>query len=44
VRGAEGDLAYFHYGDHGSHGKVGFLLQRFYVKEFAENLMMRNSS
>jgi hypothetical protein len=36
----EGDLAYLHYGDHGSHGKVGFLLQRFYVKEFAENLMM----
>src|SRR6185437_6651855 len=44
VRGAEGDLAYFHYGDHGIHGKVGFSLQRFYVKEFAENLMMRNSS
>ena len=38
--GTEGDLAYLHYGDHGSHGKVGFLLQRFYVKEFAENLMM----
>ena len=38
--GAEGDLAYLHYGDHGSHGKIGFLLQRFYVKEFAENLMM----
>jgi predicted enzyme related to lactoylglutathione lyase len=38
--GTEGDLAYFHYGDHGSHGKVGFLLQRFYVEEFAENLMM----
>jgi predicted enzyme related to lactoylglutathione lyase len=38
--GTEGDLAYFHYGDHGSHGKVGFLLQRFYAKEFAENLMM----
>jgi catechol 2,3-dioxygenase-like lactoylglutathione lyase family enzyme len=38
--GAEGDLAYFHYGDHGSPGKVGFLLQRFYVKEFAENFMM----
>jgi len=38
--GTEGDLAYLHYGDHGSHGKIGFLLQRFYVKEFAENLMM----
>ncbi|MGC3980196.1 MAG: hypothetical protein QM808_02960 [Steroidobacteraceae bacterium] len=38
--GGEGELAYFHYGDHGNHGKVGFLLQRFYVKEFAENLMM----
>lgn len=38
--GADGDLAYFHYGDHGSHGKVGFLLRRFYNKEFAENLMM----
>jgi catechol 2,3-dioxygenase-like lactoylglutathione lyase family enzyme len=38
--GGERGLAYFHYGDHGSHGKVGFLLQRYYVKEFAENLMM----
>lgn len=38
--GEEVDLAYLHYGDHGSHGKVGFLLQRYYVKEFAENLMM----
>ncbi len=38
--GAEGDLAYFHFGDHTSHGKAGFLLQRFYVKEFADNLMM----
>jgi catechol 2,3-dioxygenase-like lactoylglutathione lyase family enzyme len=37
---SEGNLAFLHYGDHGSHGKVGFLLQRFYVKEFAENLMM----
>ena len=36
----EGDLAYLHYGDHGSHSKVGFLLQRFDVKAFAENLMM----
>lgn len=33
-------LAYLHHGDHGSHEKIGFLLQRFYVKEFAENLMM----
>lgn len=38
--GEEGDLAYFHYGDHGQHGKVGFLLQRFYVQALAENLMM----
>jgi catechol 2,3-dioxygenase-like lactoylglutathione lyase family enzyme len=38
--GQGGDLAYFHYGDHGQHGKAGFLLQRFYLKEFAENLMM----
>lgn len=37
---AEDNLAYLHYGDHGSHGKLGFLLQRFYVQEFAENLMM----
>lgn len=36
----EDALAYLHYGDHGSHAKIGFLLQRFYVKEFAENLMM----
>lgn len=33
-------LAYLHYGPHGDHGKVGILLQRFYVKEFAENLQM----
>jgi catechol 2,3-dioxygenase-like lactoylglutathione lyase family enzyme len=33
-------VAYLHHGDHGSHGKAGFLLQRLYVKEFAENLMM----
>jgi hypothetical protein len=38
--GEEGDLAYFHYGDHGQHGKVGFLLQRFYQQALAENLMM----
>lgn len=37
---SEGNLAFLHYGEHGSHTKVGFLLQRFYVKEFAENLMM----
>ena len=29
-----GDIAYFH------HGNCSFLLQNFYVKEFAENLMM----
>lgn len=29
------ELAYFHHGDH-----CAFLLQNFYVKEFAENLMM----
>lgn len=29
------ELAYFHQGDH-----CAFLLQNFYVKEFAENLMM----
>ncbi len=33
-------LAYLHYGPHGAHGKAGFLLQKFYVKEFAENLQM----
>jgi catechol 2,3-dioxygenase-like lactoylglutathione lyase family enzyme len=33
-------LAYLHVGPHGSHGKAGILLQKFYVKEFAENLMM----
>jgi len=38
--GAEGDLAFLHMGDHGNHGKAGILLQRFYVKEFAENLQM----
>lgn len=37
---SEDNLAFFHYGDHGNHAKSGFLLQRFYVKEFAENLMM----
>ncbi len=33
-------MAYLHYGPHGEHGKAGFLLQDFYVKEFAENLQM----
>ena len=33
-------LAYLHYGSHGEHGKIGFLLQDYYVKEFAENLQM----
>ena len=37
---SESDLAYLHYGAHGSNSKFGFLLQRFYVKELAENLMM----
>jgi catechol 2,3-dioxygenase-like lactoylglutathione lyase family enzyme len=34
------NLAYLHYGPHGEHGKVGILLQNFYVKEFAENLQL----
>jgi hypothetical protein len=33
-------LAYLHYGAHGEGQKPGFLLQNFYVKEFAENLQM----
>jgi len=33
-------LAYLHYGPHGEHGRAGFLLQDYYVKEFAENLQM----
>jgi catechol 2,3-dioxygenase-like lactoylglutathione lyase family enzyme len=33
-------LAYLHQGPHGEHAKAGFLLQDFYVKEFAENLQM----
>ena len=33
-------LAYLHFGPHGEHGKAGFLLQDFYVKEFAENLQI----
>ena len=37
---SNGGLAYLHYGPHGEHGKPGFLLQDYYVKEFAENLQM----
>ena len=37
---SNGGLAYLHYGPHGDHAKAGFLLQDFYVKEFAENLQM----
>jgi hypothetical protein len=37
---SNGGLAYLHYGPHGEHGKVGFLLQDYYVKEFAESLQM----
>ena len=37
---SNGGMAYLHYGPHGKHGKVGFLLQDFYVKEFAENLQL----
>ena len=37
---SNGGLAYLHQGPHGSHGKAGILLQNFYVKEFAQNLMM----
>lgn len=33
-------LAYLHYGPHGEAGKPGFLLQKFYVRELAENLQM----
>jgi hypothetical protein len=33
-------LAYLHYGPHGEDKMPGFLLQKFYVKEFAENLQM----
>ncbi len=33
-------LALLHYGPHGVHGEPAFLLQDFYVKEFAENLQM----
>jgi hypothetical protein len=37
---SNGGLAYLHYGPHGEHGKPGFLLHDYYVKEFAENLQM----
>jgi hypothetical protein len=37
---SNGGLAYLHYGPHGEHGKPGFLLQDYYVKELAENLQM----
>jgi len=33
-------LAYLHWGPHGERAKAGFLLQNYYVKEFAENLQM----
>lgn len=33
-------LAYLHYGPHGEQSMPGFLLQDFYVKEFADNLQM----
>ena len=33
-------LSYLHYGPHGEHGKIGFLLQDYYAKEFAENLQL----
>ena len=37
---SNGGLAYLHLGPHGSEGKIGILLQDFYVKEFAESLQM----
>ena len=33
-------MAYLHHGDHGGGGMPSFLLQNYYVKEFAENLQM----
>ena len=33
-------MALLHYGPHNVHGLPGFLLQDFYVKEFAEHLQM----
>ena len=37
---SNGGLALLHYGPHGAHGQPAFLLQDYYVKEFAENLQM----
>ena len=37
---SNGGLALFHYGPHGVPGEPTFLLQSYYVKEFAENLQM----
>lgn len=37
---SNGGLALLHYGPHGVHGEPAFLLQNYYVKEFAENLQM----
>lgn len=37
---SNGGLALLHYGPHGIHCGPAFLLQNFYVKEFAENLQM----
>lgn len=37
---SNGDLALLHYGPHGQPVQIGFLLQDYYVKEFAENLQM----
>jgi hypothetical protein len=37
---SNGGMALLHYGPHGQPVQSGFLLQDFYVKEFAENLQM----
>jgi hypothetical protein len=37
---SNGGLALLHYGPHGVHAQPAFLLQNYYVKEFAENLQM----
>lgn len=37
---SNGGLALLHYGPHGVHGLPAFLLQNYYVKEFAEHLQM----
>ena len=37
---SNGGLAYLHFGPHGDGTKISFLLQAYYVKEFAENLQM----